>query len=258
MPACASRIARQVEIRVVEPRIVEGPAEEGHRIVAAGAEARRLHVPIPRHRGAPGFLHAEEVGRVVERAQHGGRCATSSRGCRCGTRGSKSSFCRTSAGIKPTRRGARQRRKEVLLSPDCRSGDVPDPGVLRVQQPACRRQKTAASADPGRPHLPADAAAGQAVQHEEPRGHERCQHVHPVGASASGGVVHLEAQATEVHPRQHESASGRRGWSPQTGPGPPGWPADWGAARRLRDVNRRRRSARARSAPIPTPGAGRT
>ena len=62
-------VAGQVVVRIVEPRIVEGSAEEGHRVVAAGAEARRPHASVPGHRDAPGLLHAEQVGGAVERAR---------------------------------------------------------------------------------------------------------------------------------------------------------------------------------------------
>ena len=53
-------------VLIVEVGIVEGPAEERHRVVAAGAPTRRLDVAVAGERGGAGLPHAGQVGRVVE------------------------------------------------------------------------------------------------------------------------------------------------------------------------------------------------
>ena len=60
-------------VHVVEVRVVERAAEERHRVVAAGAPARRLHVAVALQRRPCASPDAEQVGRVVERAELVGR-----------------------------------------------------------------------------------------------------------------------------------------------------------------------------------------
>ena len=50
----------------VKFRIVEGSAEEWHRVMASGAEPRALHVAIAFHADFASFCHAGKVRRIVE------------------------------------------------------------------------------------------------------------------------------------------------------------------------------------------------
>ena len=70
MAGCASdaRFRRGMMIHI-EVGIIKRAAEERHHVMAAGAPARSLHVSIALEGDASRFLHAEQVGRVVERAK---------------------------------------------------------------------------------------------------------------------------------------------------------------------------------------------
>ena len=61
-------LGRRVIVNVIV-RIVERAAEERHHVMTARAPARSLHIPVALHAHLARFLHAEEVDRVVERAE---------------------------------------------------------------------------------------------------------------------------------------------------------------------------------------------
>ena len=65
--ACDAGIRRGIVHHVVV-RIVERPAEEGHRVVATAAEAEALTSPS-RSRAISWLLDRCEVGRIVERRE---------------------------------------------------------------------------------------------------------------------------------------------------------------------------------------------
>ena len=54
-------------------RVVELAAEEGHLVVTARAPARRVHLAVAVHRHLSRLADAEQVGRIVERAELVGR-----------------------------------------------------------------------------------------------------------------------------------------------------------------------------------------
>ena len=66
--ACDAGMRRGIVHHVVV-RIVERPAEEGHRVVATGAEAGGIDVTVPLKSHLPGLLDRCEVGRIVERRE---------------------------------------------------------------------------------------------------------------------------------------------------------------------------------------------
>ncbi len=88
--ALRRRVAGRVEVR-----IVKGTAEERHRVVAAGAPARRLHAAVSLERHVARFPHAGQVRRVVERTESMDAVAPGPRARRRGTSGStgRSSGC---------------------------------------------------------------------------------------------------------------------------------------------------------------------
>ena len=193
----------------VEVRIVEGAGEEDHRIVAAGAEAGRLHVARALVRLLARLLHGEAVGRVVERAEPVGAVAPTLVDV---------GVAFDAVGVvhqRPLRdeaaaRGARQRREEVLLA-RFRTLDVPGPRILELQHERYpdehHGRRRHPPADP-----PVDPLAGKSVQHEQPRRHQRRQHVDPVGDAAHGRIVHRDHA---LDAGQHDAAEQERERRPE-------------------------------------------
>ena len=74
--------------------------------------------------------------------------------------------------------GARQRREEVLLA-GVRPHLIPAPGILCLQNQH-DSGKGGGDCGPAQAHPPADPLAGKAMQDEQPRRHQRSDHVRPV------------------------------------------------------------------------------
>ncbi len=56
-------------VDIVKIRIVEGSAEERHGIMTAGTPAGGAHIAVALQAHLPGLAHAEQVGRIIERAE---------------------------------------------------------------------------------------------------------------------------------------------------------------------------------------------
>ena len=154
----------------VEVRVVERAAEERHRIVAAGAPARGLHVAVALQRHLAGLLHAEQVGRVVERAEVVRAVEPALVARPDGTSGSTSSIISVRAGMKLPVAVRAARRLEVLLALR-RPDHVPLARILRVQTPPCPPRPRPPRRPRPDPDLPLDPRArpGGAARTARPR-----------------------------------------------------------------------------------------
>ena len=54
---------------IIKLRVVKGAREKRHRVMAAGAPARGLHIPVTLQCYLARLAHAEQIGRVVERTE---------------------------------------------------------------------------------------------------------------------------------------------------------------------------------------------
>ena len=198
---------RRRMVHIVELRVVKRPAEEGHRIVAAGAPARRLDVAVAPQRHLPRLPHAEQVEGIVERAEM----------MRAVEPGLVSVLVARLAVIVHHQRPGRnelprsrprQRRLEILL-PRRRTGPV-FPGMRRVQQHHAdhRRRRDRA---PAHAHPPAQPRSGQPVQHIEPRHKQGRGHVRPVSHRPQAWVFQPEIlELEQVHAHQQQARDQHR------------------------------------------------
>ncbi len=172
--------------------VVEAAGEQGHQVVAGGAQAGDAYVAVPFQQNLAGILDAEAIGRVVEGAEtvHAARVLL---GDICVALAAAASPIRCSAGIgsqpgirvQRWREGPIQRRLVIAarqMQPQRRGGEA-----------SCRRGPLQAAA-------PVQAGAGQPMQHEQPDDGQGRQHMDPVGARAHLRVVDLEeAEAGQQH-----------------------------------------------------------
>ena len=165
-------------VHIVELRIVEGSAEERHRIVTARAEPRAAHVAVPLERDLARLTHARQIGRVVERTHVMRRVVP--------TLVSVLMALQTIVVVhqgfgrdEVARLGASQRREEVFVGSLLRPGLIPTARVLVMQ----RDQPGRCHADQARvaqSQLPLDLRPGQPMQPVEPHADERGGDVRPI------------------------------------------------------------------------------
>ena len=178
---------RRGVVLVVELGVVEPTAEQRHRVVAAGAEPRRVHVAVPLQRRCPGVAHREQVGGIVERRE-------------------------AMRAVLPLRMGVRMAARAFRIAHQVMGRDVTSAGCarqrgferhlgLRLHGPkfhehdrgAANRDADESDGDADRP---ADALAGQAMQDEQPDDQDRRGDVRPVGKRACGGVAQFDQRDT--------------------------------------------------------------
>ncbi len=161
---------------VVEIRIVEGAAEERYHVVAAGAPARGLHVAVALLAHFARLPDAEQVRRIVERAELMGRVQVIVGDVGMALHAVAVHHQRFGRD-EVARRGSRRRGMEILHA-FFRAGLIPLPGVLRMQHEHGGTESTDAQAPPAAP-TPLDARPGLAVQHVDAYRGQRQEQVQP-------------------------------------------------------------------------------
>ena len=192
-------------VRHVELRVVERTAEERCRIVAAGAPARRLDVPVALERDLPGLVDGEEIERVVERAEVVRRMEPRVVGVLVALE--------AVLVVHQRRRrdevaggGPRARRVEIFLAL-FRGLGAPLARIVPVH----RHHPDHHHADRRRPRdtdAPLDPRSGQPVQDVEPDAGERGDDMRPVRGAAEARVLELEA--LDPHQRDAREEQGQR------------------------------------------------
>ena len=208
MAACAGNtglrrcIRGQIVVRVVEFRVVEGPAEERHRIVTTRTEPRAPHVTVAFEDRLSRPQHAEKIRRVVERAEAMG--AVFPPRVDVGMAFEAIAVVVQDAGRDESAgRGPGQRRKEVLLAG--RGAHAVLSRIARVQ-PCHGQGKGAGDRAPYQTNTPADASTGQPVKDEQPHRDQWRDHVRPVDDSTHFRIAQLETQPEHVESDQDQAA----------------------------------------------------
>ena len=215
---------------IVEVRVVETAAEQRRRVVTAGAEARCLHMAVPgQHLGA-GLAHGERVCGIVERGEAVGAVLPPGMGIgmAAGALGVPQQVFRrdVAAGRRAGqgwREGRRRRWRCLRRGP--------------VEARCAKRQRQAADASA---NAPADGAARQPVQHEQPSRQQRRGHMGPVRGGARQRVPqfhHRQAAGEgDAGTQQHDHGGEQAKAKPHS---QPIRPAE-GAAQVQRPVHQRR------------------